>query len=148
MWSYHTENYVCGISFCWSFRLMVYTLQVLSFVVFLTSRIWVYCLSFYFSFLRLGSDFLVLLFVFLLFSHYFSEKTETFLDPFVIQQMLLGNMLSRSTELIISNSYFFVTYNDHEKQKFIQGNEECVSQLKLFKTHTSWKHVTCLCTFL
>lgn len=75
----------------------------------------------------------------MLFFPYFSEKTEKFLDPFVIQQMLLGNMLSKSTELIISNSHFFVTYNDHEKQKFIQGSDESVSLLKLFKIHTFLK---------
>ena len=79
MWSCHTEDYVCGISFCWSFRLMVYTLQVLSFVVFLTSRIWVYFLSFYFSFFETRKWLFGITFcIFVIFSLFFRKDRNVF----------------------------------------------------------------------
>jgi len=45
----------------------------------------------------------------------FLEKQGPFYDPFVMEQLLLGNFLSRKATLEIVNSSVYILTNDHMK---------------------------------
>lgn len=65
------------------------------------------------------------------------EKSGVFLDPFVLQQLSLGNLLSRKLTVTCSDSEMYILTNDHEKQKctrssYLEEKEALVMQLGKF----------------